>query len=55
LVEAMDSDIAERGLTRRGGVRSMIKLRLQASRRGGLAEEIARRRSLDAESVHDGS
>jgi hypothetical protein len=29
----MDADIAERGLTRRGDARSILKLRLQASRR----------------------
>jgi hypothetical protein len=33
LIEAMDADIAERGLTRRGDARALVKLRLQASRR----------------------
>jgi hypothetical protein len=69
LIEAMDDEIERNGLTRRGDVRSIVKLRLQASRRleewldrlgftprgradlvstiarGGLAAEIARRRS----------
>jgi hypothetical protein len=33
LIEAMDEEIAKNGLTRRGDVRSIVKLRLQASRR----------------------
>ena len=33
LIEAMDADIAAAGLTRRGDARTMVKLRLQASRR----------------------
>ena len=33
LIERMDADLAECGLTRRGDARAMVKLRLQASRR----------------------
>jgi hypothetical protein len=33
LVEAIDADIAENGLTRKGDARTIVKLRLQASRR----------------------
>ena len=33
LIEAMDAELDANGLTRRGDVRSLVKLRLQASRR----------------------